>query len=83
MTRRKRPLETEEIADLVAEDVDNFWGDFDDSDSSSVSAYTDTESEPEIEADSRSDADEQTEGDDDKVNQLLKGSLFPLWAIVV
>ena len=43
MARRKRPLEMEEIADLVAEDVGDFLEDFDDSDSSSVSAYTDTD----------------------------------------
>ena len=66
MARRKRPLESEEMMALVAEDVDDdFLEDFDDSDSSTISANTDTESEPEIEADSQSDVDEQTEADDD------------------
>ena len=65
MAGKKRALEPEEVAGLVADDAGDFLEDFDDCDSSGGSTYTDTDSEPVMEADSQSDADEVTEFDDD------------------
>ena len=44
MSRRKKPLNPEEMTVLAAEDTDaQFLDDFDDSDSSHASDYTDSE----------------------------------------